>query len=297
MDRPAAVVAVEDEPPELPFQGGALRPVHIEKFRTAMRERARVSGRPLSDGTQLNIHRVLSEALNEAVRVQLLATNPARAVRLGKPRRAKREVLTDNAASRLLAAARGTGMEVPVALAVGAGLRRSEILGLRWGDVNLTAAEVRVERSLQATRGGALAFGEPKSDTSRRTVSIPAFVVAALRRHHSEQAKRRLLLGEAWVDEDLVVDDGTGAPWHPDRLTAAFRRLARQVGVPATLHGLRRTYGSLSLKAGVPLKVVSEQLGHASIAITADIYTDVYPELRADAARKINDLLEGGLSS
>lgn len=122
-------------------------------------------------------------------------------------------------------------------------------------------------------------------------VSVPALVVTALRRHSAEQAKRRLLLGKAWVDEDLVVDDGTGAPWHPDRLTAAFRRLARRVGVPGTLHGLRRAYGSLSLKAGVPLKVVSKQLGHASIAITADIYTDVYPELRADAARKINDLL------
>lgn len=190
---------------------------------------------------------------------------------------------------RILEAARGTPIELCVALAIGTGMRRGEILALRWSDVDLDGKVAYVRRTLLETPEG-LSFQEPKTERSRRSVTLPKFLVAALRTHKRLQAERRLLLGEAWQAHDLVIEVGDGSPMHPNLLTQAFARLATRRGFDGVrFHDLRHAHATLMLVRGVHPKVVSERLGHAGIAITLDTYSHVIPNLQAEAAAVLDE--------
>jgi integrase len=119
-------------------------------------------------------------------------------------------------------------MDLPVALASGTGLRRGEVLGLYWADVDLENGTLTVRRSLETTSKGGLVFKQPKSKQSRRTVSLPPFVVEAFVRHKARQAEHRLGLGDGYVDRALVMAGALGGPMHPDSTTTMFRRLAKR---------------------------------------------------------------------
>ena len=160
-------------------------------------------------------------------------------------------------------------------------LRSGEIPPVRWRDVDLDGASLRVTATLQEDR----TIAEPKTERSRRQVTLPARTVAVLRRLRREQAERRLLCGEAWTDLDLVVEGGTGEPLAPSSLGYAFARFAAAAGVEATrLHDLRHAYATTLLAARVSPHVVSEQLGHRSSAFTMDTYAAVLPSQGAAAA-------------
>ena len=151
----------------------------------------------------------------------------------------------------ILTAAEDTPYHLPLMLSATAGLRRGEVLALRWSAVHLERGTTSVVASLQRV-GGELRFMEPKTDRARRTVSLPPFAVEVLRRARKEQAERRLLLGEAWIDEDVVADRGDGRPIEPAELSRAFHRLA---GGGVRLHDLRHAFGTALLEAGVHPKV------------------------------------------
>jgi integrase len=178
-----------------------------------------------------------------------------------------------------------------VILAVTTGLRRGELLGLRWQDVDLDGGKLAVRQSLEQTRAG-LAFKQPKTQKGRRTVTLPPMTLEALRRHKAEQARERLLLGPAYADHGLVLAQADGRPLNPDEVTRAFKRLVKKVGIRSlSLHKLRHTHATLLLGANVHPKVVSERLGHATVGITLDTYSHVLPNLQEEAARKIDALL------
>lgn len=165
------------------------------------------------------------------------------------------------------------------------------VLGLRWSAVDLDAGVARVVVTLQRS-GGEAHYVSPKTDRSRRTISLPASVVTRLRQHRKEQAERRLLLGAAWRDTDLVCDRGDGEHLDPDGLTNAFGRYARAAKVPRTrLHDLRHSFATTLLSAGVHPKVVSEALGHASVAFTMDTYQHVLPTMGEQVAAAIEAAL------
>jgi integrase len=189
---------------------------------------------------------------------------------------------------RLLDEARGP-LRMALVLAASTGMRRGEILGLRWSAID--GDQVRVTSSLQRVRG-TLIFAAPKTDRARRTISLPSFAVDALKRWPHDQAERRLLAGAVWNDSDVVVDRGDGRPVDPAEFSHAFARLCSRVGLGGVrLHDLRHAFPTSLLTAGVHPKVVSEALGHASVAFTMDTYQHVLPTMGEQVAQAIETAL------
>jgi integrase len=169
-------------------------------------------------------------------------------------------------------------------LALHTGLRRGELLGLRWGDVDLDRAVLHVRRSLVQS-GGVMGFQEPKTSSGRRTIALDAPCVVALREHRARQAEQRLRMGSLWQDHDQVFATELGTPLEPSNVDWRFRALLARAGVPRIpFHGLRHTHATLLMKHGVHPKVASERLGHANITLTLSTYSHVLPQMQEEAA-------------
>jgi integrase len=199
----------------------------------------------------------------------------------------------------LLGMTKGIQWSVPIALAAWTGMRRSEVLALRWSDVDLEARTVAISRTLQTRpkdQGGGVQFGEPKTPRSKRTIRLGPTVITVLKSHKADQARRRLALGSGWLDGDVICDRGDGGTLHPDAMTRAFKRLAKRAGLPpkARLHDLRRAVGNALMVEGVPLKGVSATLGHSSETFTARAYQDVVDELQDQVVDALERRLRGG---
>jgi integrase len=167
------------------------------------------------------------------------------------------------------------------------GMRRGEVLGLSWDDVDLETAQFAVRRTLAAVDMD-VAFSEPKTQRSRRVVALDATTVAALRSWRRRQAEDKLALGPAYNDQGFVFTRADGRPFDPNDFSREFDRRIRRLGLPRIrLHDLRHTSATLALQAGIHPKVVSERLGHSTIAITLDIYSHVTPTLQRDAADRV----------
>ena len=205
--------------------------------------------------------------------------------------------LDDAATAKLLRAATGSRLAIPVTLAVATGLRRGEILALRWKDVDLERASLAVRQSLEQTRSRLCSFKQPKTTKGRRVVALPALAVDALRQHKIEQAKMKLALGGAYEDHDLVCARDDGRPWPPDAFSTAFGGLVRRSEVPAIrFHDLRHTHATQLLRQGVHPKIVSERLGHSTVGITLDVYSHVLPGMQEEAALRTDEALRAALA-
>jgi integrase len=278
-----------------------LRPLDISRYYDYALAHGRLAGdAPLSRSTLLKFHHVLHKALKEAVAWQRIATNPAAAVTVpnGADRpAAKARSLTDEECARLLRAVAGDRLEVPVLFTLATGLRRGELLGLRWCDLDLEAAKLRVAHSLEEA-GGVLRLKEPKTRAGRRTIPLPATAVQVLRHHRAAQDELRLASGPAYDDHDHVFCLPDGSPWRPSAFSVAFHRLVKRTAIEAArFHDLRHTHATQLLRAGVAPKVVSERLGHANIAITLDIYAHVLPEMQNEAAARMDVILQRALGA
>jgi integrase len=273
----------------LPVAGGTklqrLRPIDVQRVVDSMLKQGR------APRTVVQAYRVLSSSLTQAVRWQLIATNPAAAVKPPRVERATLDVPDREAVLAIMEAAKGSWLETPLFVAATTGIRRGELIGLRWREVDLKKGLLRITAAVQRVDGD-LVLVEPKSAMGRRTVGIPEMTVTVLGGVRTEQAKRRLLLGEAWRDLDLVIERGDGAPVDPDSLTHAFRTLVRSIGRSGVrLHDLRHAYATALLRADVHPKIVSEALGHSSTAFTMDTYSHVIPSMQQAAAAAIEQAL------
>jgi len=241
--------------------------------------------------TVIHLHALLHLALDEALRLGLVQRNVTNLV--NPPRRVREEMkaLTPEQARRFLEPAAETSLEAFSVLAVMMGMRIGELLALKWRDVDLDRHTAQVRATVQRL-GPSLVFSEPKSARSRRKVALPQMAVEALRRHRACQVEERLALGPAWDDLDLVFPNGVGRPMeHSNLRIRSFQPLLKKVGLPRIrLHDLRHTAATLLLLQGVHVKVVSEMLGHASIAITLDLYSHVLPDMQREATAAMDRL-------
>ncbi len=169
-------------------------------------------------------------------------------------------------------------------LAAMTGLRRGELAGLRWADLDLDVGVLHV-RQQRVQIGYEVVEGPPKSKTGERSVQLDPSTVDVLRAHALAQEAACVLAGDLWQGDDFVFCREDGSPLHPEFITRHFDRLVQRLGLPSIrLHDLRHTHASHGLAAGVPLKVIQERLGHSSLALTADTYTHVLPQVASDAA-------------
>jgi integrase len=240
------------------------------------------AGAGISPKSIRNCHGILRAALNTAVKHGILARNPCDLADL--PRAEKQEMHALDAAqiNRLLDACRGRRIFMPVLLAVTVGMRRGEILALRWSDVDFDAKVLTVARATEQTRAHGVRMKEPKSGRVRK-INMPPLLADELRRHREEQGRV----------QGLVICHEDGAPISPSAITQEFSKFVRTVeGVPnVRLHDLRHACASLLLSLGIPLPVVSEILGHADTAITARVYSHVLNSSRIEAATLMDDVL------
>jgi integrase len=245
----------------------------------------------LSPRTVHHMHRVLKEALRQAVRWQILVRNPADAV--DPPRVPVRTMQTYDLEQtvELIEAMRGTRMLVPTLLAVLCGLRRGEIAALRWRNVDLTAGQIAVVESAEQTKAG-IRYKAPKNDRSR-TVALSATMIEELRRHRLAQVQELLKLGVRLTDDAFVVAQADGSPLQPRSLTHEWVRLLAKTALPRIrFHDLRHAHATHLLANGVHPKVASERLGHSKVGITLDLYSHVLPGMQADAAARVDDALK-----
>jgi integrase len=241
----------------------------------------------LSPRTVAYTHAVLHAALEQAVRWRLLGRNPASGVEIPKPARAEMRVLPPQGARRFLSHALPTKYGVLFALALTTGLRPSEYLALRWSDIDWQDETVTVTRTLE--KGSGWRFAATKRPHSRRRVRLESWVARRLwHLYRWERSKPDL----SPLGARPIFRTRTGQPINSDSLAREFKRLLRQAGLsPMRLYDLRHTAATLALSAGVPPKIVSEQLGYASSAFTLDVYSHVLPHMQAEAAKRVEALL------
>lgn len=274
---------------------GDLSPGDIAAFLQAHRALPpRRNGSPaLSEQTIKRTFRVLHVALAHAVELGLIVRNPASLVpRAARPRPKPKEMRVWSATElrAFLDATTADRLHIGFVLAATSGLRRSELLGLRWDDVDLDAGSLAVQRARVAA-GYEVFEGTTKSGRGR-VVRIPEGTVTALRKHRAAQLEERLAWGPDWIESGYVITCEDGTPLHPHSLTDAFERRVRALDMPAIrFHDLRHTCATLLLQAEVHPKVVQEMLGHSSIAITLDIYSHVVPGMQEEAATRLGAIV------
>lgn len=244
------------------------------------------------------VHALIRTALAKAERWQLVPRNVARLVEAPKVRRTEIHPLTPTEAGLLLASVEGQDRTLYL-LALGLGLRQGEALGLRWRDVDLEAGSIEVKHTLQRI-AGKVELCDPKTAKSRRSLSVPAPVLASLREQRRRQVAERLAAGDAWQGPDLSDPAGIGyvfatpigTPLDGSNVLHKFQRQLAAAGLPRQrFHDLRHGCASYLLAAGVPLRIVQEVLGHSQLSTTADIYAHVSPELQREAAERMGSLL------
>ena len=268
-----------------------IRPQHLQRLYAEKAE----SG--LSNRTVQLIHVTLHKALKNAVKTGLLVRNAAESVDTPKIQRREMHVMSETDLHLFLEYAKGSPYYTFFYVGLFTGMRRAELLALRWSDVDLELCQISVTRSMQyiqaAAPGNRISFKEPKTTKSKRSIALSPSTAITLREHQATQNELRESLGyPALSDSDLVFSHYDGSPLLPNSVTHAWIKLVRRCGLHGIrLHDARHTHASLLLKQGVHPKIVQERLGHGSIQITLDTYSHVAPGLQQAAANKFDDIV------
>lgn len=275
-----------------------LQPSHLQKLYNDKRSNGRADGQGgLSSRSVELIHTVIHSALNQAVQEGILVRNVAGSTRL--PRREPKEVrvLSLDEQAVFIKVLYEDDLGLAYLLDLGTGLRRGELLGLKWRDINLDEGIIRVTQSLSrvvtedgSTRTG-LKFQPLKTAKSQRSVPIPEYMIEKLNIHKAKQDELKRLLGSEYKDNDLVFCTDFGTPLEPGNFTRKFYKLIDKAGLDhINLHALRHTYATRLLELDENPKIIQELLGHSQISMTMNTYVHVLPERKQSAATKINKL-------
>jgi integrase len=265
----------------------ALTPTHL---RGLYRNKTDAS---LSPRTVQYIHVTLHKALKQAVNDGLVPRNVTETVKPPQLRREEIKPLTSKQTKMLLNTIRGNRLEALYVLAISAGLRQGELLGLKWEDVDLEHGTLQVRRTLSGSKNGNPIFGSPKTAKGKRSVTLTEKAIEALKRHRELQVEEKQRLAGLWQDHGLVFVTRVGTPINRRNLVIrSFKPLLSRAGLPEIrFHDLRHTCATLMLCGGIHPKVVQELLGHASVTVTLDTYSHVLPTMQGEAAVKMNSIL------
>lgn len=266
-----------------------VRRYHIEEFldKITRKPRRRAGLAPQTVGI---IHSMLHSAFDWAVKHEIISRNPVDLVPKPRGDSKPKRILTDEEFRRLTSALAGTRLAAPALILGTTGIRRGELLALRWSDVDLDNGVLHVRENLVRV-GRSLAVDQPKSRTSIRDIPLPALAVDALRVYRIQQEQRRREAGAGWIDRDLVFDNGLGDYWRPTTFSSAFADAAKRAGFPnVTPHCLRHGYASIVYEATGDMKLVQELLGHSSMNVTSDIYTHIFEARKRQAAAAIQQI-------
>ena len=270
----------------------AIQKIYSEKLKSG-----------LSNRTVQIIHSILHKGLENAVKTGLILRNPMVAVECPKSQRPEMITMNETDIHLLLEFARSSPYYSLFYTLLFTGMRRSEALALKWADVDLLLLKVSVNKSLSYLNtpkdGSRILLKQPKTKKSRRNISITPSNAVVLREHHQKQDEMRQSLGQPLLkDDDFVFSDIRGKPYLPNSVTHAWIKLVRRCGLNGIkLHSARHSHASLLMKQGVHPKIVQERLGHASIAITLDLYSHVVPGLQEAAAMKFDEIIIGSPKS
>lgn len=274
----------------------ALTPDQLNAFYGELLHVGRRDGKSgLSPKTVHNVHVMLHKALHDAVRWGYLPRNvaefsdPPKQTSSGKAMR----TWTPDELRSFLEHVLNDPYYAGWVVAANRGMRRGEVLGLRWQDIDFDHRRLSIRQTVISI-DYRIEISKPKTARGRRSVALDSGTVTALRAHRAAQNQLKLMLGEAWRDNDLVFCRDDGSPIHPDRFTQMFDKHVRDSGLPRIrLHDLRHTHATLALAAGIHPKVVSERLGHSTVAFTMDVYSHAIPSMEAEAAETIANLVRG----
>ncbi|MFC1965219.1 tyrosine-type recombinase/integrase [Chloroflexota bacterium] len=262
-----------------------LKPEHLQHFYSA----ELTAG--LSAQTVRHHHMVIHKALDSAVEWGLIIRNAADAVRPPKAQRIEMQTWSENEIVQFLEAAKTIPYYELFYLALFTGMRRSELLALRWQDIDFIYSQIYVSRSLHVLKGSKVVFMSPKTATGRRTIALSPSAILLLKDYREKMETESLLLGKPVADSDLVFST-LGKHLLPNTVTHAWSKLVNHIGLKAIrLHDARHTHASIMLKQGIHPKIVQERLGHSSIQITLDTYSHVAPGLQEAAANRFDDIL------
>ena len=263
-----------------------LKPEHLQKYY------ANLLAGGLTTTTAAHHAALLHRILEHAMRWQLLARNPADGVSPPRARHIEMHTLDEAQAEKILEEAKSTPYFYIYHLALFSGLRQSELLALRWCDIDLVMAEISVSRTMHRLLTHEIIFRTTKTPKSRRTVALSPKACTTLRQHLDIEKSQCVRLGIEFTDDRLIFCQWDGAPLKPLSISQAWRRLTSRLGIEnIRFHDLRHTHATLMLQQGVHPKIVQERLGHSTISVTLDRYSHVTPGIQRKAADAFDEIM------
>ncbi len=238
------------------------------------------------------IKAVLHRAFEQAIKLEILERNPVDATTPPKAPSKEMQFYDENQANQLLLAAKGNRNEALYYLAIATGLRQSELLGLKWSDVDWPKKHIKVQRQLKREFKKGDYFSQPKTKNGCRSVVLGKAAIAQLKEHRQRQNLERIVAGDSWQENDLIFPTPIGTPKNQSNLYREFTQFLAVVGLPRIrFHDLRHSAATIMLNHGVPPIIVSKRLGHYKVSMTLDIYGHLIPEMQEEAAELIDELI------
>ncbi|PUU86920.1 site-specific integrase [Halanaerobium sp.] len=268
-----------------------VKPMHIESYQTQKLNSGRINGGGLSSSTVRMHHNLLNSIFEYAQRLEIIERNPVSLISLPKKKKSKHKFLSREELNQILDYSEGLWIHDYILVAVSTGMRRGEMIGLEWENVDLKNKKISVVQALKRTSQG-IELSEPKTKSSVRSISITDNTVAILRKIKSEQEKNKLNMGDNYNDRfDFVFCEKNGRYCNPNTVTRRFKRVVEAIGLEEIkLHDLRHTMASFLIKIANP-KVVQERLGHSSISMTMDLYSHLSDDLQQKAADDLSEFI------
>ena len=249
------------------------------------------SGKPMAAATIKHVYHVLKGAMDKAVHAGIIYRSPCEGIMLPKGQKKPAVIFNQQQIKQLIQVAKGTEMELVVDMELCLGLRRGELLGLQWGDIDWENNQIHIVRNRVIVDGKSL-VKEPKTESSVRVLDAPEMLMRKLRVHRGKCLENRMRLGWNYTVTDYIIVHPDGKPIYPEYISQLFTKLLEKAGLPkCRFHDLRHLCASIMLLQGVNVKVAQERLGHKDIQTTLNIYSHVLPSTARDAAEKIGQLV------